>query len=214
MAKQNKKELAAVKPPSEELITKVSDRFRQGFYPTDDRKLISEYFQSDKKIETPEQKEKTTKIFKELLYFHSLENGFLLTHISKGGDKVAALSKIRRDFIEEYGCKTPSELMLADKIISAYWRKMRYEHYLHHFIENDNGGISFDQLKVNIVKELHKGIELADREFSLNLTLLKELKQPKLNVKVNAENAYIAQNQQVINETPAAEPLEEIIKPN
>lgn len=93
--------------------------------------------------------------------------------------------------------------MLVDKIASAYWRAMRYEYYIHHLIEKneeEGGGYSFNQLKVNILKEMHKGIDLANRELNINLTFLKELKQPKLNIKVKTENAYIAQNQQ-INQT-------------
>ena len=41
---------------------------------------------------------------------------------------------------------------------------------------------------------------MADRQLAANMMLLKELRQPALNVKVNTKNAYIAQNQQVVNE--------------
>jgi len=214
MANNNKKGVVVPAPASEERITNISERLREPIYSTDDRKLIAKYLQSvANKHKTPKQQETENQISSKLAHLHGLENGYFLSNISKGDDKVLALTKIRQDFVKEYGCKSPSELMLADKIVSAYWRNMRYELYLHRLIEKDDGGYSFDQLKINIMKELHRGIELAGREISLNLTLLKELKQPKLNVKVNAETAYFAQNQQVINEKPNEEPPVETIKP-
>lgn len=214
MTKNNKKALAVPKPMTEEEIAKFSDHIRKSIYPTDDRELITEFHQSTTNENiTPEQREVVNQITNKLVHLHGLENGFLLSQISVGNEKKLALTKIRQDFIKEYSCKSPSELILVDKIVSAYWRIMRYEYYLHHLIEKENGGYSFDQLKVNIMKELHKGIELASRELNLNLTLLKELKQPKLNVKVNTENAFFAQNQQVINERPSDEQPIETIKP-
>ncbi len=89
--------------------------------------------------------------------------------------------------------------MLADRITTAYWRGMRYEMYLNRLIEPEPNKFQFNEFKIKALKEIHKGIELSNRQFETGLTLLKNLKQPRLNVRVTADNAYVAQNQQVIN---------------
>ncbi len=101
----------------------------------------------------------------------------------------------RASLVKEYACKTPLELMLVDRIVANYWRAMRIETLLCPYIEwNDN--YPFSQLRINIVKELSKSLESASRQMTTSILLLKEMKQPGLNVKINAGNAFVAQNQQ------------------
>lgn len=167
------------------------------------------------KNRSKEEEDKKNKLISELAIFHGLNNGALLQTIV--GNDIAfkqGIAKIRQDFISEYKCQTPSELMLVDRITAAYWRGMRYETYLNLIIEKEPGKFSFDELKVKILKELHKGIELADRQFETGLTLLQNLKQPRLNVKVTADNAYLAQNQQIINTEEINPVREKSLSPN
>ena len=105
--------------------------------------------------------------------------------------------KMRHDIAEEYSCKTASELMLADRIVANYWRAMRYDSSFNYIIEKPGGGFTFDQLKVNVLKEFNKGLELAGRQLNADIILLKELKQPRVSIKVKTDNAYLAQNQQI-----------------
>jgi len=70
---------------------------------------------------------------------------------------------------------------------------------LHRLAEPEPDKFLLTEAKMKIITELHKGIELANRQFETSLTMLKNLKQPRLNVRVTADNAYLAQNQQVIN---------------
>jgi hypothetical protein len=103
--------------------------------------------------------------------------------------------------------------MLVDQIIAAYWRQMKYELYAFRLPTNGNGGWTFDQLKVNVLKEVRKQIEQAQRQIEVCITQLKNLKQPPLKVNVKTDSAYFAQNQQIINEKPQDEPPIETIKP-
>ena len=74
---------------------------------------------------------------------------------------------------------------------------MRYDSHFNYIIEKPGGGFTFDQLKVNVLKEFNKGLELAGRQLNADIILLKELKQPRVSIKVKTDNAYLAQNQQI-----------------
>lgn len=165
----------------------------------DDEKRLEEYFELKRtKHKTEEQKSRKSDLFRELVILHGFENGMLTANLSYS-QYYGLLSKMRQDIIKEYNCKTSLEFMLADRIVASYWRAMKYDTALNRLIEKEDGSFSFDQLKINAIKEVDKGIELADRQLNANIILLKELKQPLLNVRVKTDNAYIAQNQQVIN---------------
>jgi len=165
-----------------------------------EKRRLREFDELDKlEKATKEQESKRKELFIELALLHGLDNGIILQNIVSDTKFANGLVKIRQDLIGEHQCKTASEFMLADRIVTAYWRGMRYEMYLNRLIEKEPDKFSFDEFKIKTLKELHKGIELSNRQFETGLTILKNLKQPRLNVKVTADNAYVAQNQQVIN---------------
>ncbi|MBM2820830.1 MAG: hypothetical protein HW405_590 [Candidatus Berkelbacteria bacterium] len=103
---------------------------------------------------------------------------------------------MRSELVKEYDCKTSLELMIADRIVASYWRAMQCDRIFNRLVTKEDGGFSFDQLKINITKELNKSIELANRQLNTNIILLKEIKQPKLDIKVNTKNAFIGNQQQ------------------
>ncbi len=165
-----------------------------------EKRNLREYDELDKlKKLTKEQESKKEKLGVEIALFYGLDNGIILQNIVSDTKFSNALVKIRKGLLEEHQCKTTSEFMLADRITTAYWRGMRYEMYLNRLIEPEPDKFQFNEFKVKALKEIHKGIELSNRQFETGLTLLKNLKQPRLNVRVTADNAYVAQNQQVIN---------------
>ncbi len=174
-----------------------------------EKRRLRDYNELDKlnKLEkrTKEQEDMREKLSTEIALFYGLDNGLMLQNIASDRRFQNALGKMRKDLVEEHQCKTASELMLVDRIITAYWRGMRYETHLNRLIEPEVDKISYSEFKVRVLKELHKGIELSNRQFETGLTLLKNLKQPQLNVRVNADNAYFAQNQQIVNEKSAVE---------
>ena len=137
----------------------------------------------------------------------------LYSNNPKKDERRYGLLAIRQRLIKENDCKSAMELILVDQLAAAYWRLMRYEFYAFRLPSNDNDGWSFDQLKVNVVKESRRQIEQAHRQIDVCLTMLKNFKQPQLKVNVKTDNAYFAQNQQVVNEKPAEVPRVETIKP-
>lgn len=165
-----------------------------------EKRRLKEYDELDKlKKLTKEQEKKKSELTIELALLNGLDNGIILQNIVGDAKFARGLVKIRQGLIEEHQCKTNSELMLVDRITTAYWRGMRYEMYLNRLIEPEPDKFLFNEFKIKTLKELHKGIELSNRQFETGLTILKNLKQPRLNVRVTADNAYVAQNQQVIN---------------
>ena len=165
-----------------------------------EKRRLREYDELDKmKNPTKEQEKRRSELSVELAVLNGLDNGMILHTIVSDKKFSDALVNIRKGLLEEHQCKTPSELMLADRIVTAYWKGMRYEMYLHRLAEPEPDKFLLTEAKMKIITELHKGIELANRQFETSLTMLKNLKQPRLNVRVTADNAYLAQNQQVIN---------------
>jgi hypothetical protein len=142
--------------------------------------------------------EETENISNELVMMHGLENGYWVSHVSYG-KHVSTLSRMRKKIIDENDCKNTVELMIVDRIVASYWRIIRYETVLNRFVENEQGQFSFSQLSINALKEVNKGLEIAHRQHSNNIILLKELKQPNLKVTVKTDNAYFAENQQINN---------------
>ncbi len=143
-------------------------------------------------------KEEVENISDELVMMHGLENGYWVSHISYN-KHASTLSRVREKIINENDCKNTIELMIVDRIVASYWRIIRYETILNRFVENEKGQFSFSQLSINALKEVNKGLEIAHRQHSNNIILLKELKQPNLKVTVKTDNAYFAENQQINN---------------
>ncbi len=144
------------------------------------------------------QKERKKELSQEIASMYGLENGIWIANISYSKN-YPTLANMRRKIITDYDCRTSIEFMIADRIVANYWRTMRNDTLLNFYIENEDGSFSINQLKINMIREFNRGLERAGRQLNADIVLLKELKQPKLNIKVNTENAYIAQNQQVVN---------------
>ncbi len=143
---------------------------------------------------TEQETKRLNQLSQEVTEIHGLKNGFWAgaTTYKKYRNFIYTT---RANLIKEYDCKTSIELMLVDRIVANYWRAMRIETLLCSYIEwNDD--YPFSQLRVNIVKELGKSLESASRQMTTSILLLKEMKQPGLNVKINAGNAFVGHNQQ------------------
>jgi len=144
---------------------------------------------------TPTEEKRKDELRIKIAMIHGLKNGIWLGNLSYE-KYFCALVTMRSSLIKEHDCKTSLEFMLVDRIVASYWRAMKYDMYFNHLTEKEDGSWSYDQLKINALKEFNKGIELANRQLNANIILLKELKQPKLNVNVKTKTAFVAQNQQ------------------
>ena len=149
----------------------------------------------EKKKLTSKEKERRNELELEIGTIHGLRNGIWTGNLSHGKN-FKLLTTMRSELVKEYDCKTSLELMIADRIVASYWRAMQCDRIFNRLVTKEDGGFSFDQLKINITKELNKSIELANRQLNTNIILLKEIKQPKLDIKVNTKNAFIGNQQQ------------------
>ena len=163
-----------------------------------DHQLLKEYSNLDlnSKRLTPSQEKRKEELKVELAMLYGLENGIWTANLSYE-KHYAALGKMRQNIVRQYNCRGSLELMLADRIVASYWRAMRCDMMFNRLMEKEDGSFSYDQLKVNILKEFNKGIELANRQLNANIILLKELKQPPLSVSIKSKTAFVAQNQQL-----------------
>jgi len=130
-------------------------------------------------------------------------------------ENTAVLKKMRNSLVDEYCPKTATELSLIDIIATAYYNFMRSSRILNfHLMANDENKetfVSHDQNVMKAAKEASKAVDLAYRQFTNSIILLKEIRQPKLNIHVKTENAYLARNQQVINVKKSNNRKEKII---
>jgi hypothetical protein len=164
-----------------------------------ERNLIGEFNDLKKeKNPTEEQKNRKQKLVSEIVTMYGLENGIWVSNLGYQKD-YATLARMRQKVIREYHCKSSLELMLADSIVASYWRIIKNERRLAQLLEKEDGSWSFDQLKVNTMKELNKEIDMASRRLNINIVLLKEMKQPALKVNVKTNTAFISENQQFNN---------------
>jgi len=210
VSKNQNKELVK-KDDKKDIIEKVFNIFTESMGASHDG--IEEYIDLTKKKKLTQKEEKRRDELKlEIAKANGLQNGIWAANLSYE-KYFNFLATTRSNLVKEYDCKTPLELMLVDRIVANYWRSMKLDMILNRLIETEDGRYSFDDLKLNVIRELSKGLESASRQLNTSILFLKELKQPKLNVKVNTENAFIGQNQQFNVNKQNEQQQDEIIEP-
>lgn len=181
-------------------LEEIKKEFSAPIASNHERGLIRNIYQlrGNKELPEAQKKEKLSEAMINLGMFYGLENGLWAANLDHQKYHLP-LTKMRLKVINDYNCKTSAELMLADSIVSSYWRIVKNEMLLNRLIEKEDGKFSFDQLKINALKELNKEVDLANRRLNMNIILLKEMKQPALKVNVKTNNAFIGENQQFNN---------------
>ncbi|PWU24080.1 hypothetical protein C5B42_00700 [Candidatus Cerribacteria bacterium 'Amazon FNV 2010 28 9'] len=141
---------------------------------------------------------KSTKVMAEQMSKHGfdgvVDGSFLESTVHPNHQSHVKILRIRLK--NEYTAQTATELMLIDMAINSYMRHMHASQVYSNMLMDRGGQTSFNQLRVNMLKELTKQIEAANHQFMASITMLKELKRPPINVKVHSKQAFIAQNQQ------------------
>ena len=193
MAKENQNKKPIKKEDRKSEISRITGLFDKSM--TADDVGIEEIMTLINKDKLTEQETKRlAKLQQEITEIHGLKNGLWAgaTTYQKYRNFIYTT---RANLVKEYDCKTSLELMLVDRIVANYWRAMRIETLLCPYIEW-NEDYPFSQLRISIVKELSKSLESASRQLTTSILLLKEMKQPGLNVKIHAGNAFVGHNQQ------------------
>lgn len=193
---ENKKEIKKYNPEETE-VEKLKKYYKNPNNYIPDRQKLKEYESLEEIKElTSTQQARKKELSSEIAIIYGLENGLWTANLAHG-KYYSTLAQIRKNVVKDFNCQTSLELMLADRIVAHYWKAMRNDTLLNTLIAKEEGGYSFNQQKINLFRELYKCVEIADRQLNADIILLKELKQPRLNIKVTTENAFIAQNQQI-----------------
>lgn len=182
--------------PMEEELEKLKRNFTNPSVLTTERSILGELNKLIKRDnKTEEDKKKFTEAVSKVGMLYGLENGVWIANLSYE-KYYSALARIRQRIVEDYSCKTSLELMLADSAVASYWMIIRNQSNLARLVEEENGSYSFNNQKINVIRDLNKVVDSASRRLHANITLLKELKQPALKVNVKSNNAFIGENQQ------------------
>lgn len=127
---------------------------------------------------------------------YGVKSGFALIKNSPKEYRSLAI-QMKNDIEKEFNCDKTYEKALVDQIVSAYIRSLRYSYMLSasqdfEFHGNARNGYFFF---------LSKESDRAFRQFTSGLELLRSLKQPSMNLKLNikSNNAFIAEKQQFNN---------------
>ena len=152
--------------------------------------LLEEYTKDENK-ENKQLEDKLWKQLKKTYSFSNFENHYFL--VDTVDDKFGPfIADFTNQIIAEYECKTATEKSLAQLIAGAFTNVMHYsqklksltsEEYLSH---EKNGYYSL----------ISKEIDRSHRQYTSALMTLKQLKSPTISVKVNAQAAFVATNQQ------------------
>jgi len=123
---------------------------------------------------------------------------------------------LKNKIVKEYNCQSSLELLLAGRIAVLYWRITHLEGLIASLVGDSNGvweiSYSLDDTRRKALKELSKSIESAHNQLITSTALLKEFKQPPLNLQIKTQGTFIAQNQQVnIGKTEKKNQKEKII---
>lgn len=132
--------------------------------------------------------------FEEALVIHSVETGRFVEstvhHVHK-----KSVHRVRNDLIREYRAEATSERMVIDAAVNAYFRYLHASRIYSCFMSKDDS-TTYDQVKINMMRELGKQSDIAYRQFQMALTMLRQMKQPPINVKITSEQAFVGQNMQ------------------
>lgn len=142
---------------------------------------------------------------------YTIDNGYIVQSSVQAFDSELAL-KIRQNLMEEYRISSNAESMIIDLAVSAYIRHLECSRVYTNLLgeckivheENDDGEIekkatfsySFDQLKINLLKEMGKQVNMAEQQYLTLISFLNESRRPPIKVNIKTDQAFVAENQQ------------------
>jgi len=162
--------------------------------------LLNKFNELDVKYQTATGKEKDKffkkieKVGSEAIKVLGLETHYPIAEIAVERDRTMVI-ELCNQLIQEYDCKKASEKMLVHLIGGCYARTLVISRYLVNTVTLGHTTPGINTFMGVMSKELDR----SERQLLSALTLLKEMKSPTLNIKVKANNAFIAQSQQLNN---------------
>lgn len=181
--------LTQIKTKYKELL--VSDADSQKIV-SDFEKLLNIYREKKGNIDEKTGKELSLKMH-ELLNLVGLETHYPIAETLTNNRPL--IIELSNELIKEYDCKTPTEKTLVHVIAGAYGRILEYSKIFNNFQRIDY--ISHE--KNGYYNIISKELDRAQRHYITALTTLRQIKTPEIKVNVRANTAFVAQNQQLNN---------------
>ncbi len=139
---------------------------------------------------------KFQKNFDRFLYATAIEDGGYVSSIVHKDDYYYA-KKLRTQIIKENKTTSQTEMIIVDMAVTSYFRYLRISSLQIRLASQIGAVIGKDlQPKVNLLKQYDRQIDASYRQFISSITFLKEIRQPKLNVKIQSKETFVGQNQQ------------------
>jgi hypothetical protein len=155
--------------------------------------LWTEYEQAPNDKKKLELEPKLNKQLENAAVILTLDQHIILAE-SLNSDKYRTLViEIANQLVKEYECKTSSEKMLAQTAAWAYCRMLEYANKLNGITRQEY----LSSVKTGHYAVLSKEVDRCVRQYLSALNTLKHFKQPSLSVTFKAQNAFVAQNQQI-----------------
>lgn len=101
--------------------------------------------------------------------------------------------QLRRQLIKDFNCTTYAEKVLVDAIVSGYMRNLKCARTFNGTVGQGSTTAVLNGFLAIISKEMDR----ANRHMLVAYQTLVNLKKPPINVQVKAQNAFVAQNQQL-----------------
>jgi len=163
--------------------------------------LIKEIQQLDHEAaKSPQDEELTKRLMEAIFKYKRIKNVSSGDQLSSSVHPLdqSAVIDARRRLMAEFAPITASEALVVDQALNAYFRSLRLSQAHLNLIQDATGGIRRwdSQIIVNLIKEIGKQANFSNQQFITALEYLKSSKRPPLNVRVNAKEAYVAENQQ------------------
>lgn len=181
-----------LKVATQDAVTAMKDYFESK--PLDDLKESA--IALSKNLENQEVRDKFQENFDMYLYATAVEDGrYVSSQAHK--DDYYYVKKLRAKIIEENKITSQTEMIIVDMAVISYFRYLRISNLQIRLVSQIGAVAGKDlQPKVNLLKQYDRQIEASYDQFVRSITLLKELRQPKLNVKIHSKETFVAQNQQ------------------
>lgn len=179
-------------------VKKVKDFIVRMAYMMDDPERIMKELSEDVSLQTridkfnKKTRKKTNETVAKALMLYGLDTHYPLAETV--GEKYKPLViEFSHQLIQEYNCQTSSEKALAEIVVGAYSRIIKYSEKMNSCMAQE---LAMDNRLVYF-SYLSKEIDRANRQFLTAFTTLKQLKTPPLKINVKTKTAFIAQNQQL-----------------
>ena len=146
-----------------------------------------------KVINNTAKREKFTKEVQSLMSGLEVETHVAL--MSSVNKKYGGMAKeLSSQLIDEYQCTTHAEKMLVETIVGAFIQNLENSRRFNGCIKS-NEFISSELTQYLAI--LGKQIDRSHRQFLSSLSMLKQIKQPQMEINIKTNNAFVANNQQI-----------------